>query len=157
MLYLYSTIWALLVMVAAGALFWFVRNQNREKVMPRQMGGDDNQLHALIEGTIGETGESLFYALAREVALYLEIDSVFVASCEDSGVECYRTHAYWCDDGYVMNQNVSLSHCPSGSTGGFWNLENSASDMFPKAELFRDRFRVLGFSQCLCWIRQVIG
>ena len=114
-----STIWALPAIVAAGALFWFIRNQNREKVMPGQLGGDGNQLHALIEGTIGATGESLFYALARELAHYLSIDSVFIASCEESAAECYRTHAYWCDDGYVMNQNVSLSHCPSGSTGGF--------------------------------------
>ena len=134
-----------LALVVAGVWFWLFKKHNQQLDIPRQVDPASNQLHTLIEGTIGTTGESFFYALARELAHYLQIDSIIVASCEEAGSQSYRTHAYWCDDGYIMNQSISLANSPSGSAGGFWNLENSASDMFPESDLFHNRFRVAGF------------
>ncbi|MCP4430277.1 MAG: EAL domain-containing protein [Gammaproteobacteria bacterium] len=134
-----------LAMLVAGAGFWFIINRNREYIEQKQENTGSSQLHTLIEGTIGTTGESFFYALARELAHYLQVDSIIIASCEEAGSHNYRTHAYWCDDGYVMNQSISLADCPAGSAGGFWNLQNSASDMFPQSDLFQSRFRVAGF------------
>ncbi len=106
---------------------------------------DDRRLHTLIEGTIGTTGETFFYALVRELAQYLEIDAVFIASRRADDTLNFRTHAYWCDDGYIMNQTVSIADSPCMGGGGFWFLETAACDLFPNFQLLQARFPVAGF------------
>ena len=133
-------------LVVAG-LMWFRLRQPRR---PDQAGANsvnpgDGRLHALIEGTIGTTGETFFYALVRELSQYLNVDSVLVASRSLDESSSYRTQAYWCDDGYIMNQTISLIDSPCTGVGGFWFLETSASELFPKSSLLQKNFPVAGF------------
>ena len=46
-------------------------------------------LNGLIEATVGTTGETYFYALVRELAQFLQIDSVFLASCAEGDGDDY--------------------------------------------------------------------
>jgi len=132
--------------VLAGAILVWLRARNKtHKTVEKSVGSNDARLHALIEGTIGTTGETFFYALVRELAQYLDVDSVLIASGSSSDDTNYRTLAYWCDDGYIMNQTISLADSPCAGVGGFWYLETEASDLFPESSLLQNNFRVAGF------------
>jgi len=126
-------------------LLWLRHRDKSQQTMERPEGSNDSHLHALIEGTIGTTGESFFYALVRELAQYLDVNSVLVASRNAGDNTSYRTLAYWCDNGYVMNQAISLADSPCTGVGGFWYLETEASDLFPRTSLLQKNFRVSGF------------
>lgn len=125
-------------------LWWRERVKSRE-VRIHPLNPDESRLHALIEGTISATGETFFYALVREIAQYLEIDSVFIASRSDDNENLYRTQAYWCDEGYIMNQDISLTDSPCTGLGGFWYLETGASELFPRSIFLQKHFAVAGF------------
>ncbi|MDJ0779989.1 MAG: EAL domain-containing protein [Gammaproteobacteria bacterium] len=129
----------------SGALTWVLIRRWQARAAQRRERDTHDRLQRLIEATVGTTGETYFYALVRELAQYLPIDAVFMAGCVDDETRAYQTLAYWSDGGYVMNHAVSLANCPSGESGGFWYMENSASELFPEAALLRERFKVSGF------------
>jgi len=106
---------------------------------------ENTQLEFLIENTFGSTGETFFYSLARELSQFLAIDSVLLASCEDQESGVYRTLAYWCDDSYIMNQNVSVLNSPCEDVSGLCYLETSASQLYPESGLLNQQFPVAGF------------
>jgi len=131
--------------LAAAGLVWYWMKGSTTSQSPEPQPQDRSSLHGLIEATIGTTGETYFYALVRELALFLKVDAVFLASCiadEDQG---YQSLAYWCDGSYIMNHRVSLQHSLCGEGGSFWYMENAASELFPNARLLRERFPVSGF------------
>lgn len=129
-----------------GGAWWWVRERENSREKPTGfVVSDSNRLHTLIEGTIGTTGETFFYALVRELAQYLDINSILIASRDKDNPGSYRTHAYWCDDSYIMNQRISLVDSPCTGVGGFWYLENAASELFPQSTLLQGRFPVAGF------------
>ena len=123
--------------------FWMRRTE--PQAPPKQDDNPRGRLHGLIEATVGTTGETYFYALVRELSLFLQVDAVFLAACVDDETQSYQTLAYWCDGGYIMNHKLSLRHSPCGDGGSFWYMENSASDLFPNATLLKDRFQASGF------------
>jgi diguanylate cyclase (GGDEF)-like protein/PAS domain S-box-containing protein len=131
--------------LAAAGLVWYWMKGSTTSQSPEPQPQDRSSLHGLIEATVGTTGETYFYALVRELALFLKVDAVFLASCiadEDQG---YQSLAYWCDGSYIMNHRVSLQHSLCGEGGSFWYMENAASELFPNARLLRERFPVSGF------------
>jgi len=140
----------ILIMGAAFAItiavlwFWAREREKPARHTPSSIT-DDSRLHTLIEGTIGTTGETFFYALVRELSHYLDVDAVLVASRSEDDPLSYRTQAYWCDNGYIMNQTISIADSPCTGVGGFWYLETAASDLFPNSSLLRNRFSVAGF------------
>ena len=107
--------------------------------------GERARLHGLIDATAGTTGETYFYALVRELALFVRVDALFLASCCDDEEQRYQSLAYWCDGSYIMNQQLSLQHGLCGESGSSWYMENAASELFPDVSLFRERFPVSGF------------
>ena len=123
--------------------YWMRRTE--PQAPPKQDDNPRGRLHGLIEATVGTTGETYFYALVRELSLFLQVDAVFLAACVDDETQSYQTLAYWCDGGYIMNHKLSLRHSPCGDGGSFWYMENSASDLFPNATLLKDRFQASGF------------
>ena len=131
-------------LVSAGVTWYWVKGFEAKRARKRQQNRKD-RLHALIEATVGVTGETYFYALVRELSQFLSVDAVFLAALIDDEQRSYQTLAYWCDGGYIMNHPVSLQRSPSGEGGGFWYLENSASELFPDASLLRERFHCSGF------------
>ena len=131
--------------IAVVVLWFWTREREKSTQSSNQSISHDGRLHNLIEGTIGTTGETFFYALVRELSQYLEVDSVLIASRSESDPLSYRTQAYWCDDGYIMNQTISIADSPCTGVGGFWYLESAASDVFPNSSLLRKRFNVAGF------------
>ncbi len=136
---------AVFVSLIAGAFWWLrEREKYREQAQDSAATGS-SRLHSLIEGTIGTTGETYFYALVRELAHYLEIDSILIASLDRNNPASFQTQAYWCDEGYIKNQAISLDDGPCTGVGGFWYLETAASELFPKSELLQGRFPVAGF------------
>ena len=133
------------IAITIAVLWFWMREREKTDQHANQPISDDSRLHTLIEGTIGTTGETFFYALVRELSQYLKMDAVLVASLSDDDPLSYRTQAYWCDDGYIMNQTISIADSPCTGVGGFWYLETAASDLFPNSTLLRNRFRVAGF------------
>lgn len=132
--------------VLAGVVLLWLRERNKTRqTIKKPAGSNDTRLHTLIEGTIGTTGETFFYALVRELAQYLDVNSVLVASRSSGDNTCYQTLAYWCDDGYIMNQTISLADSPCTGVGGFWYLETGANVLFPESSLLQKNFRVAGF------------
>lgn len=131
--------------IAMIALVLWIRGSNNTREFKHRSITDDNRLHILIEGTIGTTGETFFYALVRELAQYLNVDAVFIACRSEDDSLSYRTQAYWCDESYIMNQLISVADSPCTGGGGFWFLETGASELFPNSSLLRDRFQVAGF------------
>ncbi|MDH5355468.1 MAG: EAL domain-containing protein [Gammaproteobacteria bacterium] len=131
-----------IVIIALG--LW-LRGPGKKQEFSHRLADDDIRLHNLIEGTIGTTGDTFFYALVRELARYLNLDAVLVACHTDEGSLRYRTQAYWCDESYIMNQSISMADSPCTGGGGFWFLETSAGELFPNSSLLRDRFQVEGF------------
>ncbi len=129
----------------AGALWWVLKHENSRDNEQVDGATGNSRLHTLIEGTIGTTGETFFYALVRELAQYLDVDSILIAGRNQDHLSSYRTHAYWCDDGYIMNESISLVDSPCSGVGGFWHLETDADDLFPDSTLLQGRFRVAGF------------
>ncbi len=128
------------------AAFWiWLRAQRKQVNVHGKAISNDNRLHTLIEGTIGTTGETFFYALVRELAQYMEIDAVFIASRRVDDALSFHTQAYWCDEGYIMNQTISVADSPCTGGGGFWFLETAASELFPNSSLLQNRFPVAGF------------
>ena len=129
---------------AALVCIWFYVSKKKQpaKAEPRQ---NRDGLHALIEATLGTTGDTFFYALVRELAQYLSVDAVFIAIGNDEKLNSCQTLAYWCDGGYIMNHEISLEHSPCGESGSFWNMENSGSELFPRATLLQQQFNVSGF------------
>ncbi|MCP4472404.1 MAG: EAL domain-containing protein [Gammaproteobacteria bacterium] len=128
---------------AALVCYWMRRGE--QKATPRQDDDPRGRLHGLIEATVGTTGETYFFALVRELSLFLRVDAVFLAACVDDEMQSYQTLAYWCDGGYIMNHKLSLQHSPCGESGSFWYMENSACDLFPDATLLKERFHASGF------------
>jgi diguanylate cyclase (GGDEF)-like protein/PAS domain S-box-containing protein len=106
---------------------------------------ENNPLEFLIESTFGSTGDTFFYSLARELAQFLSIDSVLLASCEDREQGIYSTLAYWCDGSYIMNQIISVLNSPCEDINGLCYLETSASELYPEAALLNTQFKVDGF------------
>ncbi len=135
-----------ILFAASIAVFWvWPRMREQQGKAKVSATPDDSRLHTLIEGTIGTTGETFFYALVRELAQYLEIDAVFVACSRADDTLDFRTQAYWSDECYVMNQNISIADSPCMDGGGFWFLETAACDLFPDSSLLHLRFPVAGF------------
>lgn len=139
----FITIVALAIVIIALGLW--LRGSGKILDFGHRHSPDDNRLHTLIEGTIGTTGDTFFYALVRELAQYLNIDAVLIASHSEDDPLSYRTQAYWCDKSYIMNQSISLVDSPCSGSGGFSFLEIAASELFPNSSLLRDRFQVAGF------------
>ncbi|MCP4765534.1 MAG: EAL domain-containing protein [Gammaproteobacteria bacterium] len=134
------------VSALVGAVLVYYRMRRGEPQAPPKQDDDPRErLHGLIEATVGTTGETYFYALVRELSLFLRVDAVFLAACVDDETQSYQTLAYWSDGGYIMNHKLSLQHSPCGDGGSFWYMENSASDLFPDATLLKERFHVSGF------------
>jgi diguanylate cyclase (GGDEF)-like protein/PAS domain S-box-containing protein len=132
------------VLVGAGLMRYWMR-RDASPAPPGQDEDPRGRLHGLIEATVGTTGETYFYALVRELSLFLKVDAVLLAARVDDETQVHRTLAYWCDGGYIMNHKVSLQHGPCGESGSFWYMENSASDLFPDASLLKERFQASGF------------
>ena len=103
-----------------------------------------NSLHSLIEGTVGTTGETFFYGLTRELSKYLSVDTVLVAGRTDDRSKGFKTIAYWCDDGYIMNQSVFLDQAPFEGNDGFYYLEKDGYKLFPNANLLQNPFKADG-------------
>ncbi|MDH3218138.1 MAG: EAL domain-containing protein [Gammaproteobacteria bacterium] len=131
-------------LVGAGLTWYWIKGVEAKRARRRQQDSKD-RLHTLIEATVGTTGETYFYALVRELSEFLSVDAVFLAALVDDAQQSYQTQAYWCDGGYIMNHPVSLQHSPCGDSGSFWYIENSASELFPQADLLRERFPGSGF------------
>ena len=128
-----------------AALAWFWLRGRAVRHAREQQEQRRDRLHALIEATVGTTGETYFYALVRELSQFLSVDAVFLAVCVDEERQDYQTLAYWCDGGYIMNHSLSLRHSPCGESDSFWHMENSVSELFPNAEPLRARFNASGF------------
>ena len=129
----------------AAVLVWYSM-KDRSTPQPTVAQPDEHsRLNGLIEATVGTTGETYFYALVRELALFLNLDAVFLASCIVDEEQGYQSLAYWCDGSYIMNHQVSLQHSLCGEGGSIWYMENSASELFPNARLLSERFPVSGF------------
>ena len=139
------TLAAVAAATLSAALTWIWIRRFQAQVADRRARDTHDRLQRLIEATVGTTGETYFYALVRELAQYLSIDAVFMAGCVDDESRAYQSLAYWSDGGYVMNHPISLANSPSSESGGFWYMENSASELFPDAALLRERFKVSGF------------
>ncbi|MDC1287970.1 hypothetical protein N8198_08795, partial [Gammaproteobacteria bacterium] len=93
--------------LAAALIVWYSM-KGTAKLQPVVAPADNrSRLHGLIEATVGTTGETYFYALVRELALFLKVDAVFLASCIDDEDQGYQSLAYWCDGSYIMNHRVS--------------------------------------------------
>lgn len=142
LMFIYGAVFAALI---AGVLWWLREREKHRGQARVSAATGSSRLHTLIEGTIGTTGETFFYALVRELAQYLEIDSILIAGRDRNDPAGFRTQAYWCDDGYIMNQAISLDDSPCTGVGGFWYLETAASELFPKSKLLQGRFPVAGF------------
>ncbi len=142
LVFIYGFVFAALI---AGVLLWLREREKQSEKAQISNLPDNSCLHTLIEGTIGTTGETFFYALVRELARYLDVDSVLVASRDPGDQASFRTQAYWCDDGYIKNQAISLLDSPCTGVGGYWYLETAASDLFPKSSFLQERFHVAGF------------
>ncbi len=138
---LLATLSALLGVVIS----WYWLRGFAAKQARKQQNNRKDRLHSLIESTVGTTGETYFYALVRELSQFLSLDAVFLAACGDDEKQACQTLAYWCDGGYIMNHSISMQHSPCGESGSFWYMENSASNLFPKAGLLRERFETSGF------------
>jgi diguanylate cyclase (GGDEF)-like protein/PAS domain S-box-containing protein len=134
----------LAALVAAGLTRYWLQGRKQPHSDPSPQCERGRQ-QDLIEATVGTTGETYFYALVRELAQFLQVDAVFLASCIDDESQGYETLAYWCDGSYIMNHRVSLQQSLSGESGSFWYMENSASELFPNARLLRERFPASGF------------
>lgn len=104
-----------------------------------------DSLHSLIEGTVGTTGETFFYGLTRELSKYLSVDAVFIAGRINDRPHEFKTIAFWCDDGYIMNQSVTLEHAPFESSDSFCYLEKDAYKLFPDASVLRIAFNSSAF------------
>ena len=135
----------LLVIVIAAliAAYWYRGRASSEPTSPRPEA--NGRLNGLIEATVGTTGETYFYALVRELAQFLGVDAVFLASSVDGENDGYRSLAYWSDGSYIMNQALTLPRSLGGESGTFWHLENNAAQLFADARLLRERFTVSGF------------
>ena len=131
-------------LVSAG-LAWYWARQSTSKQLRKKQQQHKDRLHGLIEATVGTTGETYFYALVRELAQFLSVDAVLLATCVDEEQQSYQTQAYWCDGGYIMNHAISLLNSPCGEGGSFWYMENAASDLFPDATLLQERLNASGF------------
>ncbi len=143
LMFIYGAVLAFLI---AGALFWWLRRRERYRERTQvSTANDSSRLHTLIESTIGTTGETYFYALVRELAQYLEVDSILIAGRDENNLASFRTQAYWCDDGYIKNQAISLDDSPCTGVGGFWYLETAASELFPKSKMLQGQFAASGF------------
>ena len=129
----------------SGALTWLWVSGRAARRAREQQEQRKDRLHALIEATVGTTGETYFYALVRELSQFLSVDAVFLAVCVDDERQDYESLAYWCDGGYIMNHSLSLKHSPCGDDGGFLHMENSVSELFPDAAPLRARFNASGF------------
>ena len=130
-------------LIGAGLVWFWIRSSARKKG-PAQVPSD-NRLHQLIESTVGTTGETYFYALVRELSRFLSLDAVFLASLSDESQQSYHSLAYWCDGGYIMNHSISLLHSPVGEGGMFCYMENSVSQLFPRAKILQQPFRASGY------------
>ena len=129
----------------AAALVWYSMKGRSTPQPTAAPPAERSRLNGLIEATVGTTGETYFYALVRELAQFLNLDAVFLASCIEDEDQGYQSLAYWCDGSYIMNHRVSLQHSLCGEGGSFWYMENSANELFPNARLLRERFPVSGF------------
>ena len=136
---------SLVVALIAG---WLWKGKS---VLERQLSEQLNKssqkdsLHSLIEGTVGTTGETFFYGLTRELSKYLSTDAVFIAGRVGDSLCEFKTLAYWCDDGYIMNQPVTLEHTPFENSDGFCHLDKDAFKLFPDASMLRAAFNAAAF------------
>ena len=131
-------------LVSALLVAWWIKTRAARQLASQQQA-ERGRLHGLIDATVGTTGETYFYALVRELALFLRVDAVFLASCIDDEEQSYQTLAYWCDNSYIMNHRLSLQNSLCGESGSFWYMENSASELMPEFHLLRERFPVSGY------------
>jgi diguanylate cyclase (GGDEF)-like protein/PAS domain S-box-containing protein len=129
------------------ALLWAWNRRAQKSELDSELPQPNNsQTQILIESTFGATGDTFFYSLVRELAQFLAIDALLLASCEDEEQEgVYRSLAYWCDDSYIMNQTVSLLHSPCEDIDGLCYLEASAGELYPQSSLLNEQFSVVGF------------
>jgi diguanylate cyclase (GGDEF)-like protein/PAS domain S-box-containing protein len=130
-------------LIGAGLVWLWTQSSANRKDPPENL--NHNRLHQLIESTVGTTGETYFYALTRELSRFLSLDAVFLASLSDESQQSYHSLAYWCDDGYIMNHSISLLHSPMGEGGAVYYMENSVSQLFPKAKLLQQPFKASGY------------
>ncbi len=128
----------------SAVLTWYLLKGFAAKQARRQREDRKDRLHNLIEATVGTTGETYCYALVRELSQFLSVDAVFLAAGIDAEQQSYQTLSYWCDDSYIMNHEISLQNSPCGESGGFWYMENSASELFPDAIFLQERFNASG-------------
>ncbi|MDH3631309.1 MAG: EAL domain-containing protein [Gammaproteobacteria bacterium] len=135
---------AILAALISATLTWYLLKGFAANRARRQRQNRKDRLHDLIEGTVGTTGETYFYALVRELSQFLSIDTVFLAAGNGDEQQEYQSLSYWCDGGYTMNHSVSLLDCPCAESGAFWYLENSACQLFPDATFLRERFGASG-------------
>ena len=59
--------------LAAAGLVWYWMKRNTTRQTPAPVAEERSRLHELIEATVGTTGETYFYALVRELALFLKL------------------------------------------------------------------------------------
>ena len=135
---------AVSALISSLIVAWWIKARAARKLAGQQQAERD-RLHGLIDATVGTTGETYFYALVRELALFLRVDAVFLASCIDDEEQGYKSLAYWCDSSYIMNHRMSLQNSLCGESGSFWYMENSASELMPDIRLLRERFPASGY------------
>ena len=132
----------IVAIVIAGLLMWLAWRKTQVKAGDIR-DPDDSRLQSLVEGVSASIGDTFYYSLVRELSQFLEIDAVLLASSNDR--LSYRTQAYWCDGSYIKSQSFSLLNTPCEGISGLIYLETSASNLYPKATLLKERFDAKGF------------
>ena len=129
----------IVAIVIAGLLMWLAWRKTQVKAGDIR-DPDDSRLQSLVEGVSASIGDTFYYSLVRELSQFLEIDAVLLASSNDR--LSYRTQAYWCDGSYIKSQSFSLLNTPCEGISGLIYLETSASNLYPKATLLKERFGI---------------
>ena len=78
---------AVSALITGLVVAWWCRRRTRQH-LARQQHGERERLRGLIEGTVGTTGDTYFYALVRELAQFLGMDAAFIASNADIASKC---------------------------------------------------------------------
>ena len=131
--------------VASAAGFWFWASRTKsvspvKSTTPTEYA----RLHSLIDATVGTTGEPFFYAMVRELAYFLSIDSILIASIEKDDDQ-FQSLAMWQEGGYQMNRLISLESHKDVNPMSFWCVERGACHLFPQAEHLHHPFPAEGY------------
>lgn len=135
-----------IVIALVAAWLWKSKTALEEKLSAQvDKAQQKDSLHSLIEGTVGTTGETFFYGLTRELSKYLSVDAVLIAGCSGDQSSDFKSIAFWCDHGYIMNQRLTLEHAPFEDSDGLCYLETDACQLFPNSSLLRAPFSAAAF------------